>query len=75
MPAISDLDEAEVVERLGRDVISTLGPEQYFHDTFVDTTWPACPRHPNHPMWFGAGWWLADGRPLVRLGELGSLPK
>ena len=25
--------------------------QQYFHDTFVDTTWPACPRHPlRHPL-------------------------
>ena len=104
MPTISDLTEADVVERLGRDVTSTLGIEhvdvvratarqhrqftddpgayvervvedvqQYFHDTFVDTTWPACPRHPNHPMWFGADWWLADGQPLARLGELALL--
>jgi hypothetical protein len=106
MPPISDLTEADVVERLGRDVISTVGRkyldvvrstarhhrqftddpdwyvervvegvQQYFHDTFVDTTWPACPSHPNHPMWFGAGWWLADGRPLARLGELRALLK
>ena len=106
MAAISDVDEADVVQRLGRDVVSTLGHEQlsvvrakarhhrrftddpawyvervvedvqqYFHDCFIDTTWPACPTHPNHPMWFGDGWWRADGQPVARLGELGSLLK
>jgi len=46
--------------------------QQFFHDTFVHTTWPACPRHPNHPLWFrdGAWWCEADGVALARLGEL-----
>ena len=26
--------------------------QQYLHDTFVDTSWPACPRHRSHPLWF-----------------------
>jgi hypothetical protein len=30
--------------------------QQGLHDTFVDTTWPACPLHPHHPLW------LDDGR-------------
>ena len=34
------------------------GIQQYFHDTFVDTTWPSCPDHPNHPLWLHAA---ADG--------------
>lgn len=48
--------------------------QQRFHDTFADTTWPACPRHPNHPLWFrGGAWWCeADGIAVARLGELGS---
>jgi hypothetical protein len=25
--------------------------QQQLHDTFVDTTWPACPLHPQHPLW------------------------
>jgi hypothetical protein len=25
--------------------------QQWLHDTFLDTTWPACPEHPNHPLW------------------------
>lgn len=44
--------------------------QQYIHDTFLDTSWPVCPAHSNHPMWFESGWWLADGQPYARLGEL-----
>ena len=104
MESISDLDEAHVVDLLGKDVAATLGPahlaivrtsarnnrrfagdpssymervvedvQQYVHDCFIDTAWPACPAHPNHPMWFHAGWWVADGERRVRLGELGTL--
>jgi len=48
------------------------GVQQRFHDTFADTTWPGCPRHPNHPLWFrGGAWWCeADGVAIARLGEL-----
>lgn len=48
--------------------------QQYFHDTFVDTTWPSCPRHPNHPLWFRNGWWWCerDSEAIARLGELGA---
>src|SRR5215212_7048969 len=48
------------------------GVQQLFHDTFVDTTWPACPRHPNHPLWFhdGAWWCEADEAAIFVLGEL-----
>lgn len=46
--------------------------QQFFHDTFVDTAWPACPRHPNHPLWLNDGWWMCerDTMPVARLGEL-----
>ena len=50
--------------------------QQYLHDTFVDTTWPACPRHPNHPLWCqDAVWWRCerDGVAITPLGELGAL--
>ena len=48
--------------------------QQYFHDCFVDTTWPACPRHPNHPLWLHGESWCceSDGEEVARLGELGS---
>lgn len=48
--------------------------QQTFHDLHVDTTWPACPRHPNHPLWYrdGAWWCTQDGAPVVPLGHLSS---
>lgn len=49
--------------------------QQHVHDCFIDTAWPACPVHPTHPMWFRDGYWVADGVPMARLGELGKLPK
>lgn len=57
-------DYDRYVERVVEDV------QQHFHDLHVDTTWPTCPHHPNHPMWFSAGWWQADGKRIARLGEL-----
>ena len=32
------------LERVVEDV------QQIFMDAFVDTTWPSCPHHPNHPL-------------------------
>jgi hypothetical protein len=62
-------DPAEFARWLVEDV------QQYFHDAFVDTTWPACPRHPNHPLWFRDGWWCCGDDRLARLGELSLLPR
>lgn len=46
--------------------------QQYFHDVFIDTTWPRCPLHPNHPLWLHAGHWICEKDRVVvaRLGEL-----
>jgi hypothetical protein len=46
--------------------------QQYLHDSFVDTSWPACPEHPNHPLWYSDGWWKCDhsGRLVATLGGL-----
>ncbi len=46
--------------------------QQYFHDVYIDTTWPTCPRHPNHPLWLrGESWHCErDDVPVARLGEL-----
>jgi crotonobetainyl-CoA:carnitine CoA-transferase CaiB-like acyl-CoA transferase len=62
-------------DRLAQHVVDEV--QQYFHDMFVDTTWPACPRHPNHPLWFENGWWRCtrDDVAIVRLGELGTISK
>jgi len=48
--------------------------QQYFQDTFVDTTWPSCPQHPNHPLNYADGAWRCprDGAAVARLGELTS---
>lgn len=101
MSSVSDWDEADTIERLGRDVAATVGAahldqvratgrrvrqfeqerdayiervveevQQHVHCCFIDTAWPACPLHPNHPMVFRFGWWVAHGRPVARLGEL-----
>jgi hypothetical protein len=48
--------------------------QQSIHDEFLDTTWPACPQHPNHPLWYSAGWWRCQRAGAVaRLGDLGSI--
>ena len=49
--------------------------QQYFHDCFVDTTWPTCPRHSNHPLWLrGESWYCEhDGEAIARLGELQAI--
>jgi hypothetical protein len=48
--------------------------QQGVHDDFVDTTWPACPHHPNHPLWYSEGWWRCDrAGAIARLGELAGV--
>lgn len=52
--------------------------QQYLHDTFVDTSWPPCPRHPNHPLWLeesedGAIVWQCAQDQVV-VAPLGKLP-
>ena len=66
----AELREADLAtpEKLVEDV------QQYFHDACVDTVWPACPRHGQHPLWFRAGvWWCeAEQTPVVPLGRLAA---
>lgn len=51
--------------------------QQDVHDDHWDTSWPACPRHPNHPLWYDAdreAWCCQqDGTAFARLGELAAL--
>ena len=50
--------------------------QQEFHDLFIDTTWPACPRHGRHPLWYhedGSWWCEQDGVALCKLGDLATL--
>jgi hypothetical protein len=62
-------DPAGYVDEVVNDV------QQYFHDTFVDTTWPSCPHHPNHPLWLSNGWWRCERveEPIARLGTLSGI--
>jgi hypothetical protein len=47
--AFAASDDRDFVQGIVDDV------QQLFHDTFVDTSWPQCPRHANHPLWFRDG--------------------
>jgi hypothetical protein len=48
--------------------------QQYFHDCFIDTTWPACPRHRKHPLWLVDEFWCClEGAVCAKLGELSSI--
>ena len=60
-------DPVDLVQRVVDDV------QQRLQDEFVDTTWPACPRHPNHPLDFTTGGWSCPRDGVVaRLGELSN---
>jgi hypothetical protein len=54
------------VERVVEDV------QQRLQDEFIDTTWPTCPRHSNHPLTFVEGAWRCprDGAAVAPLGSL-----
>lgn len=52
--------------------------QQWLHDTFIDTTWPRCPEHGNHPLWLNddesAGWACAATNTTVcPVGQLGTI--
>jgi hypothetical protein len=52
--------------------------QQRLHDTFVDTSWPSCLRHPHHPMWLtggqGGGVVWCCPRDHAEMALLGRLP-
>mgnify|MGYP002785487782 CR=1 FL=1 len=60
---------ASTLAEFERQVVDDV--QQRLHDERVDTTWPSCPRHANHPLWYADGWWRcrADGQ-IARLGCL-----
>ena len=64
-----DLDAEYQPTKLVDDV------QQFIQDLFIDTTWPACPRHPNHALDYSDGMWRCprDGAGIARLGELAGL--
>lgn len=66
--------EARVVARLDRsdidDVLVDHVQQSVHHE--VNSTWPACPRHKKHPLWYkdGAWWCTQDNVHIAPLGEL-----
>src|SRR4051812_32672474 len=66
---VAMVGQADRAQKLVADV------QQALHDTFVDTTWPTCPTHRNHPLEFrDAAWWCpTDHTRLASLGELSSI--
>ena len=59
-------DPADFEQRVVEDV------QQRLHDTFVDTSWPACPEHLNHPLSYAEGSWRCEksGKRVAALGGL-----
>ena len=51
--------------------------QQDFHDLFIDTTWPTCPFHRRHPLWYHDGFWVCEqsGTRVAPLGGLAQVPK
>lgn len=61
-----------------RVVLVAEAVQQRLHDDRIDTTWPACTRHPHHPLWLGralpARWQCpSTGETICGLGELSTL--
>jgi hypothetical protein len=60
----NDLNDLE--QRVVDDV------QQLLRDAFVDTSWPTCPEHANHPLWYSDGWWCCE-QSGTRVAPLGNL--
>jgi hypothetical protein len=59
-------DPADFEQRVVDDV------QQAMHDDFIDTSWPRCPVHPQHPLWYSAPSWVCD-RTETAFAELRAL--
>jgi hypothetical protein len=66
---------AEAQRFFDREVVDRF--QQSVHDLYWDTTWPACPRHPKHPLWYDEerkAWCCQqDGSAIAPLGGLTGL--
>jgi hypothetical protein len=66
---------AEAQRSFDRAVVD--GLQQAAHDLFWDTTWPACPLHPRHPLWYDEKrqtWYCRqEGAAVAPLGGLARL--
>jgi hypothetical protein len=65
-PDSIDVAPDEYLQKVAEEV------QQFFHDDFVDTTWPECPFHRRHPLWVQNRHWVCEqlGAPVAKLGEL-----
>ena len=63
-------DQGEQIDDFAKKYVEDI--QQAYMDTFVDTSWPVCPRHRTHPLWFHDGSWHCD-RDRVALAALGEL--
>lgn len=68
----SDVRQGPYVPETYADDVAD-GVQQHMHDCHIDTTWPSCPRHPNHPMGAYRGVWSCAGDPIAPLGALSIL--
>ena len=78
---LGEAHRAAVVDRAGEIRALNVGDagtklvddiQQYVHDSHLDTTWPRCPMHGNHPLWYSAGEWRCSqpNGPRIALGLL-----
>jgi len=63
---VATLEMSESASKVVDDV------QQRVHDERIDTTWPACPLHPNHPLSYEAGGWWCE-RDGVQIAAVGAL--
>jgi hypothetical protein len=57
-------DPTDYVERVVEDV------QNFILDDVI--TWPVCPHHPQHPLWYHDGAWVCEEERLV-VAPLGQL--
>ena len=65
-----------VFEELERDDFERYIAEklqQEILDTHARSTWPVCPAHPQHPLWYADGAWRCRVDPAVTVA-LGGVP-
>ena len=46
--------------------------QRRIHDECIDTVWPGCPRHLNHPLWYDGVGWVCE-RDEIQIAPLGGL--
>ena len=73
------MDNGQSLEEAQRSLECAVvdGLQEAAHDLFWDTTWPACPRHVRHPLWYDDARqaWCCQQDPTIvaPLGRLADL--